>query len=229
MEQHEPPTNEASRSQREKLSYKPQLYTYLVPELWAQPIVGCLKLFLGNKKQNDPTLFYCSLSGELLQLTSLSLASSASFRASPSSYAVRQKGRSVINQSIYQNNHRITKCLLTASLSASLSSKSLSSSVCEDWAECFICHTRNKPTIFKPQHHDTPHSSSHTHKLHNLSCHRLVPNGINASSLSYIQVPYTGNFRGRKLPQIDAKYDFCVENFRKLLAFAVPKGAMPPI
>jgi len=28
-----PPTNEASRSQREKLSYKPQLYTYLVPEL----------------------------------------------------------------------------------------------------------------------------------------------------------------------------------------------------
>ena len=38
-----------------------------------------------------------------------------------------------------------------------------------------------------------------------------------------------GNFRGRKLSQIGEKYDFCRENFRGLLAFAVPKDAMPQI
>ena len=38
-----------------------------------------------------------------------------------------------------------------------------------------------------------------------------------------------GNFRGRKLSWIVEKYDFCGENFRRLLAFAVRKDATPQI
>ena len=38
-----------------------------------------------------------------------------------------------------------------------------------------------------------------------------------------------GNFRGRKLSWIGEKYDFRRENFRRLLAFAVPKDATPQI
>ena len=38
-----------------------------------------------------------------------------------------------------------------------------------------------------------------------------------------------GNFRGRKLSQIGEKYNFHGENFRRLLAFAVPKDATPQI
>ena len=37
------------------------------------------------------------------------------------------------------------------------------------------------------------------------------------------------NFWGRKLPWIGEKYDFRGENFRRLLAFAAPKNAMPQI
>ena len=37
-----------------------------------------------------------------------------------------------------------------------------------------------------------------------------------------------GNFQGRKLSRIGEKYNFHRENFRGLLAFAVPKDAMPP-
>ena len=37
-----------------------------------------------------------------------------------------------------------------------------------------------------------------------------------------------GNFRGRKHAQIGEKYDFLGENFRGLLAHAVPKDTMPP-
>ena len=37
-----------------------------------------------------------------------------------------------------------------------------------------------------------------------------------------------GNFQERKLSRIDEKYNFRDENFRRLLAFAVPKDAMPP-
>ena len=40
-------------------------------------------------------------------------------------------------------------------------------------------------------------------------------------------VPIAGNFRGRKLSRIGQKYDFCGENFRGLLACAVPKDATP--
>ena len=38
-----------------------------------------------------------------------------------------------------------------------------------------------------------------------------------------------GNFQGRKLSLICEKYDFRGENFRRLLAFAVPKDATPQI
>ena len=38
-----------------------------------------------------------------------------------------------------------------------------------------------------------------------------------------------GNFRGRKLSQIGEKCNFHGENFRRLLAFAVPKDATPQI
>ena len=37
-----------------------------------------------------------------------------------------------------------------------------------------------------------------------------------------------GNFQERKLSRIDEKYNFREENFCRLLAFAVPKDAMPP-
>ena len=37
-----------------------------------------------------------------------------------------------------------------------------------------------------------------------------------------------GNFRGRKLSQIGKKYDFCGENFHRLLACAVLKDPTPP-
>ena len=37
-----------------------------------------------------------------------------------------------------------------------------------------------------------------------------------------------GNFRGRKLLQTGEKYDFHRENFRRLLACAMPKDATPP-
>ena len=37
-----------------------------------------------------------------------------------------------------------------------------------------------------------------------------------------------GNFQERKISRIDEKYNFREENFRRLLAFAVPKDAMPP-
>ena len=36
-----------------------------------------------------------------------------------------------------------------------------------------------------------------------------------------------GNFRGRKLVQIGEKYDFCGENFRRLLAFAAQSCHTP--
>ena len=68
-------------------------------------------------------------------------------------------------------------------------------------------------------------------------CHRIFighlvrrKNTQIASRQSTLNVKYriAENFRGRKLSWIGEKYNFCGENFRRLLAFVVPNDATPP-
>ena len=53
---------------------------------------------------------------------------------------------------------------------------------------------------------------------------------MHKKSIAFWVVYYciAGNFWGRKLLQIYEKYDFCVENFCRLLAFSPPKSTMLP-
>ena len=55
--------------------------------------------------------------------------------------------------------------------------------------------------------------------------HACLGGGAHKSCLMY---RIAGSFRGRKLSQIDEKYDFYRENFCGLLTCAVPKDATPP-
>ena len=41
-------------------------------------------------------------------------------------------------------------------------------------------------------------------------------------------IPYSGKLSREKTLQIGEKYNFCRENFHRLLAFTVPKDATPP-
>ena len=62
-------------------------------------------------------------------------------------------------------------------------------------------------------------------------CEGLVPRLVctwNRNSIFTHIYRIAGNFRGRKLPQIGEKYDFCGENFRGLLACAALKDVTPP-
>ena len=42
------------------------------------------------------------------------------------------------------------------------------------------------------------------------------------------KIPYSGKLSKKKLSRIGEKYDFCGENFRRLLTSAVPKDATSP-
>ena len=105
-------------------------------------------------------LLYHSLSCELLQLTSLSLASSASFRASPSSYTTTQMEWSDDQRSINRQTVKTTVCngsqnvySLPPSLPASPPSLSAPQFVRTEQNAASI--TQDKQTIFSAMTHLT--------------------------------------------------------------------------